>query len=271
MDISQSLFYRYAPHRPRKAYPLLPCLGCIVALAGPFGSYGGIDLWLRIGHFATCFTLIGMLVIEGSYLVARQLFSGRWPVWAALLFDMILLAPTTGLVFISMLVFAPGALKFVGYPDLLWQNALLLLSFRAAAIASAAVRDAALKQAAPAPLARPNASPLTDKLPFELKRARLLALSSEDHYLRVYTDRGEALIHMTLAEAVSLLPRGCQIHRSHWVADGSVNRVRRDRIDLAGGLTLPVSRHRLKQFEAWLGSQSSMPDIGKTQSEPGGA
>lgn len=77
---------------------------------------------------------------------------------------------------------------------------------------------------------------------------RLLALSSEDHYLRVYTDQGDTLILRRLADAVAALPpdSGLQVHRSHWVAQTAVQRVERDGprlvVVLTNGLQIPVSR-----------------------------
>lgn len=77
---------------------------------------------------------------------------------------------------------------------------------------------------------------------------RLLALSAEDHYLRVYTERGSTLILRRLADAIADLPAdaGLQVHRSHWVARTAVQRVDRNGarlvLVLTNGLRIPVSR-----------------------------
>lgn len=88
---------------------------------------------------------------------------------------------------------------------------------------------------------------LVSALPAD-RRGMLLALEAEDHYLRVHTDRGDALIHRRLSDAlneVSAIP-GLRVHRSWWVATAAVERAERDgdrlSLRLRGGLLVPVSR-----------------------------
>jgi hypothetical protein len=89
---------------------------------------------------------------------------------------------------------------------------------------------------------------IDEKLPLKLRGAPLLAISSEDHYCRVYTERGDALILMRLADAVAALTAedGLQTHRSWWVARsglaGSERRDGRIRLKLVNGIEAPVSR-----------------------------
>jgi len=61
---------------------------------------------------------------------------------------------------------------------------------------------------------------LLDKLPVRLKSAEIWALESEDHYLRVHTSSGDALILMRLVDAIAAVEglEGMQTHRSWWVA-----------------------------------------------------
>lgn len=85
------------------------------------------------------------------------------------------------------------------------------------------------------------------RLPGRLGR-RLVALSAELHYLRVYTTKGEALILFPFGRAVDLLQdqHGMQVHRSHWIALDQIDEVVRQdgRVSchMIGGLTFPVSR-----------------------------
>jgi DNA-binding LytR/AlgR family response regulator len=51
---------------------------------------------------------------------------------------------------------------------------------------------------------------------------------------------------------MAALPRGFQVHRSHWVANTAIKSVGRGRVELVTGLTVPLSRHRRKAFDAWL-------------------
>ena len=77
---------------------------------------------------------------------------------------------------------------------------------------------------------------------------RLVALSAELHYLRVYTTEGDALILFPFGRAVDLLQEqnGMQVHRSHWVAldqiDEVISQDGRVTCQMIGGLALPVSR-----------------------------
>ena len=59
-----------------------------------------------------------------------------------------------------------------------------------------------------------------DRLPFKLRGAAIRAVQSEDHYLRIHTDRGSDLILMRLSDALDELEglEGAQTHRSWWVA-----------------------------------------------------
>lgn len=86
------------------------------------------------------------------------------------------------------------------------------------------------------------------RLPPALRTARIIAVRSEDHYLRVHTDRGSDLIHMRLSDALDELEglEGAQTHRSWWVARDAVRGVTpgdgRATLSLEGGIQAPVSR-----------------------------
>ncbi|MNQ14858.1 LytTr DNA-binding domain protein [compost metagenome] len=91
-----------------------------------------------------------------------------------------------------------------------------------------------------------TAPELARRLPPELGAA-VIALSAEDHYLRVYTERGDALIHYRFSDAVRALgAAGVQVHRSWWVAKNAVERIEREAsrhvLVLIGGVRVPVSR-----------------------------
>lgn len=76
----------------------------------------------------------------------------------------------------------------------------------------------------------------------------LVAITSELHYLRVYTRAGNALILHAFGRALERLGEvdGMRIHRSHWVAIDHVQALRRDGekivCQLDNGVELPVSR-----------------------------
>jgi LytTr DNA-binding domain-containing protein len=87
-----------------------------------------------------------------------------------------------------------------------------------------------------------------ERLPMNYRAADLYAVSSEDHYLRVHTDRGEHLILMRISDALRELEGadGLQIHRSWWVARIGVAELNRDNgklaIILKTGREAPISR-----------------------------
>lgn len=93
-----------------------------------------------------------------------------------------------------------------------------------------------------------EASLFRARLPLKLRHARLIAVTSEDHYLRVHTDAGDDLILHRLSDALRELEGagGLQTHRSWWVAKDAVRDVKRDNgrelLILENGLEAPVSR-----------------------------
>lgn len=97
-----------------------------------------------------------------------------------------------------------------------------------------------------------------ERLPAKYRGAALYAVSAEDHYLRVHTNRGEELILMRLADAVRELgiETGLQTHRSWWVAKSAITDVRRSEgklvVVLPTGAEVPVSRsYQADVKDAW--------------------
>ena len=86
------------------------------------------------------------------------------------------------------------------------------------------------------------------RLSAKRRRARLIAVEAEDHYVRVHTDAGSELVLMRFSEAVEelALAHGYRLHRSWWAAADSLEAVRWTRgtgeARLTGGLVAPVSR-----------------------------
>lgn len=99
-----------------------------------------------------------------------------------------------------------------------------------------------------APAVIPPAQKFLERLPAKYRGAQLYAISSEDHYLRVHTSRGEELILMRLTDAMRELDgaEGLQTHRSWWVAHEGVGEINRDNgrqtLLLKSGAMAPVSR-----------------------------
>lgn len=104
----------------------------------------------------------------------------------------------------------------------------------------------AAESAAPALLQRAKPS---------LRQANLLAITAEDHYVRLITDAGEDMILMRLADAIQETDPlvGLQVHRSWWVAKTAVTKVNRQgtraAVTLSNGTKVPISRRRLNDAE----------------------
>lgn len=83
------------------------------------------------------------------------------------------------------------------------------------------------------------------------RRGQLLALESEDHYVRVRTTAGDELLHMRFGDAIDRLgpDLGSRVHRGWWVARNAVRSQRRDGdrvvVQLLDGTEVPVSRSYL--------------------------
>lgn len=247
---------RSAPLINWRAIFFMPIIGAVIGLMGPFASYGTMDWASRMAHFAMTVTLIGSMVIMASYYTARHFFQGYWPLWAALCIDLLLAVPGAAIVWGSIALFAPDALDHIRWLDLVWQNLLLILAFRAASLIISWRRIRYGPTASTMIEPKAVSSELVAKLPHALRGERVLAVSAEDHYLRVHTPRGEALIHMSLVGAVAMLGDGFQVHRSHWVAREAIRSSGSSSIQLVTGLSLPLSRHRAKEFRVWLDNPS---------------
>ncbi|MCL6741688.1 LytTR family transcriptional regulator [Sphingomonas sp. RB56-2] len=101
------------------------------------------------------------------------------------------------------------------------------------------------------PAAAPEYPPeFVSKLPVSF-RQDILALEAEDHYVRVHTLHGSALILMRLADAVAVIdPRlGLRVHRSWWVAKSGVRALEktpgRAIARLVDDTAVPISRTHL--------------------------
>ncbi len=87
-----------------------------------------------------------------------------------------------------------------------------------------------------------------EHLPMKYRDAELYAVSSEDHYLRVHTNKGDELILMRLSDAIHNLKNanGLQTHRSWWVAASAISDVKKENgrleLNLKSGVSAPVSR-----------------------------
>lgn len=95
------------------------------------------------------------------------------------------------------------------------------------------------------------------KLPVALRRD-IIALEAEDHYVRIHTLHGSALILMRLADAAAMIDSrlGIRVHRSWWVAKDGVRALERVSgrtiVRLVDDTGVPISRTYLPMARAVL-------------------
>ncbi|MFC5373566.1 LytTR family DNA-binding domain-containing protein [Brevundimonas faecalis] len=104
--------------------------------------------------------------------------------------------------------------------------------------------------------ARPMPPVLAARLPYRFRDAQLYALKAEDHYVRFYTDAGEALVRLNFNAALAAVSEwpGRRTHRSWWIAGAAVTRSSRKdgrgRLILKNGVEAPVSRRFAAELRA---------------------
>ena len=218
--------------------------GVILSFAGAFGTDEAAFIW-RLAYWIPLMVLGGLWGHLCHRLVTRWVDDEARP-WATVL---LLTASITGPLSVGVwaftgLLFNGGALPLEALPGFLIPVAVVTLALSAINIFLARARPVET-HAGPAGASPPR---FLERLPFKLKGAAIRAVEAEDHYLRVHTDRGSDLILMRLSDAVAELEglEGAQVHRSWWVARDAVTGARRGdgraTLEVAGGLTVPVSR-----------------------------
>jgi hypothetical protein len=229
--------------------PLAMAIG--LAAVGAFGSYVAMGLPLRLLHFSVTSLAISALVLILLEILRRYVFAGALPFWTTI-FVASATAPLGGLIIQqSLRLLAPQSLRYVSLGELTGQ--VLLINLLIGAVTWLLLRqpgehvEGTSKDAQLAQLDGASGE-VRAKLPLALRHAPIVALSAEDHYVRVRTDRGQALILMNLANAIASLgpDTGVRIHRSHWVSRAlalqtTTNGSRRG-IRIDDDTVLPVSR-----------------------------
>ncbi|MEN7341796.1 MAG: LytTR family DNA-binding domain-containing protein [Pseudomonadota bacterium] len=100
----------------------------------------------------------------------------------------------------------------------------------------------------------------------------IYAISSDLHYLHVFTADGKCMIHGSMRGAIAGLgDAGLQVHRSHWVARHAVQKLVRNNGQtfcvLHNGLRIPVSRRNRKAVQDWFGSEARVVAIDEASRE----
>lgn len=236
----------------------------VLAVIGPFGTFDDMSLAVRLIYWAGC-VFGGGVIYSGVLVIGMGLIRRRgWP-WRPVAAAVTLIASVgiTGLVAVAEVAARGDRVGWTPSPPALFPYVLLITvlisagpwwwSLRREGLIGGGA-DAASPKAgesgAPIP-PPPIPLPMDEGIPPELA-GPLLALTMEDHYVRVHTAEGSTLVLMRMRDAVAALAGrgGLRVHRSHWVAAEAVRGWRRDatgrvRLTLSNGAEVPVSRSRL--------------------------
>ena len=209
-------------------------VGLLLGFTGPFGSYPAFPTATRYA-FWLGLTAAGAVaaVAADAVLPLPRLRAGLLRIGAVALVSAV---PMTFVVAWTMSLLQPG--RFFApqqLPALFAAVSAVQLLIVYATIATAPTADDAETPGSAPALPEPEAETIPAAFPPALLSrlppgigSDIIALETEDHYLRVHAVGGSALILMRMADAVALVdPRlGAQVHRRWWVAQAAVAGVR---------------------------------------------
>lgn len=242
---------------------LVAAASLVMAVTGPFGTYGDLDPGGRLVYWGTLIAS-GTLLFESLLSLAFRWLPPAarhpWPVPVALV-----LAVGSGILTAEVMA-VERWLRHGRYLETISLVELYLSVLVVSAVVGGVPTWLGLRRhgiigadapsAAPAiPAVAASTAPAPTGCAAFLRRIQprlgsdLLALEMEDHYVRVHTALGSDLILMRLRDAMDELAGldGLQVHRSYWVAAEAVSRVERTgtgrlTLTLRNGMEVPVSR-----------------------------
>ncbi len=258
-------------------------LGVFLGVIGPFGSFYGGGMEVRIAYWVVCMW-IGFIIISVSVrLSIRTAIRLDLPMWFALAVGVAI-----GCLPLGFLIGWFSALYWPGnhgrFSDFgVWYGQTLVVAepfafafyflrsqgsegrgWRFAAVEAAEARRAAnvpeiTSLTLPSPDLTVGTTSFLNRMPPRIGRD-LLCLQMEDHYVRAHTQRGSDLILIPLKDAIAELGavEGMQVHRSWWVARAAVSAPvangRNLSLRLTNALEVPVSRASVAKLKAagWL-------------------
>ena len=253
---------------PLKSLTIACVAACFMTFVGAVGT-GQVPLGSRLMYwFVVMITgaLIGLGISGAIHQWGR--LRDR-PVVEGALIAVLIALPLTVVVVMANIFFlgatSPGAIEFIVIGGVVLVVSALLTTINYAMARPALPATRPLEAVAPpsveaATVGRAEPPALLSRLPMHLRQARLLALQAEDHYLRVHTDNGSALILLRMSDAMAELAgiEGKRVHRSWWVARDAIvdssNEKGRTSLRLAVGLMVPVSRSSRPELarDGWL-------------------
>jgi hypothetical protein len=251
--------------KPRfKKHLAMFCAGLLLSLIGPYDTSNIPEALARIGYWTSLLVLASLL--SGPWMrVLEHAFEADGRLWKAMLiFCATLSLPVYSVVIAYDMFFGAGGefslahvIKFlssveygaIGY--VIWYIQVVVITLMVVTALSFAF-TALAKQEEPA-RTRPGQRFL-NRLPKEIG-TNLICLNMEDHYVRAYTSRGNALVLMRFGDALAELEDypGQQTHRSWWVAYSAISHTKRDKrrylAHLENNMDVPVSQTFTSQMK----------------------
>lgn len=242
-------------------------LGILLGYAGPFATYPVLECTVRFAFWIGLVSAGALAALAAGRILRATALTRGWPRFAKV-------AATTLTASLPMTFVVAWVLTLVQPGRVIPPASLVGLFWAVASIQLAVVLlvdwpagpDQEAEPTPPRPTRVDRSPPafpqsLLARLPANFDR-NILALESEDHYVRVHTASGSAIVLMSLADASAALDErlGLRVHRRWWVARGGVEGLRRDGqrilLNLANGLSVPVGRTYLAAVRASMRSDS---------------
>lgn len=226
-------------------------LSVVLTVAGPFGTFEIASLGLLLFYWTTVVITSSMLGYQSAY-VSRYLTKRRHPVLTDLVttaFMVVTFAPFnyyfTKLIIVMESADGPTLPEMMGY-----------VAGIAFAILTGRRFIPGLEEQNYLPRTHDSNQPrLLRRLP-QSDRARVLRISSQDHFVDVVTEKGSTRLRMRLVDAIDEMDgvSGYCTHRSHWVAESAIKIVSKDNgkpmVQLENGDQVPISRKYRSDLEA---------------------
>ena len=100
----------------------------------------------------------------------------------------------------------------------------------------------------------------------------VIAISSDLHYLHVYTDLGRCMILGSLQQAAdSMGEAGLRVHRGHWVARRAIVKIVKNGDQwhclLSNDLKIPISRRNKSTVAGWFGHTTRIVPVRKSSTD----
>jgi uncharacterized membrane protein len=235
-----------------KALVFAVAVGVFLAFVGAFGA----DAMPALPRYAmfVAISIVLMGIAFGLVELLRKVHRLSQRRWLFQVVIVAILTPVTALVVWSFVGYA-----FMGGPKPAIFPAYLFIAF-GMTVTMSVLSQLIFREYRPAvaasELSAPPAEParFLERLPPNLKGADLWAVQAEDHYVRLHTSKGSALILLRLADAAAELEglEGARVHRSWWVAKaavvGTARRGAQTMLKLPNGVEAPVSRAQVGEL-----------------------